>query len=511
METDGCSKVDLACAAARHSATCELAVAAALAALRRAPLLSSAKQAVKEEVLKPQNSAPQSPAAILERLRALGLDVDIKRFAYEELRQLRRRHNNVERLSAPGFPLPPLPVQLDSASTLDAVEFARSRWAYLTLARLRERSKAQGQPFLRPRARPRAEAGWEDESDEVTTRQIVDLASLYRLLTKEMPRPSTGGGVASQSMRWSVLGVEFRTLSLEALRERFRELSRPGEEHLGVAAQRGVAGSAERAQRAAEGEAELMERRLQEAQALLKRPYPPHLHLHARRGVAPSCRRGLWAACLGPACGEVGAEALQDLAREVGDWEWITDDALRLDVAEHSANDACYFPFDEIVEGMVLTLSRDASVAESCECGAPQLPVVAGRALAPGQEAPGCRPAGFVPPCGVVPFQGLSCYACPFAFLADRLETAYPLFRAFYCRYLSRLHTISCQPTTLLPLCALFESLVFSRVPDVAYHLLQLGPDAAPLRVAFPWIVRGFVGYLRIDQVLYLWDRVLGY
>merc|ERR1711972_661632 len=37
------------------------------------------------------------------------------------------------------------------------------------------------------------------------------------------------------------------------------------------------------------------------------------------------------------------------------------------------------------------------------------------------------------------------------------------------------------------------------------------GPDAAPLRFAFPWIVCGFVSYLRADQVLWLWDRVIGF
>lgn len=116
-----------------------------------------------------------------------------------------------------------------------------------------------------------------------------------------------------------------------------------------------------------------------------------------------------------------------------------------------------------------------------------------------------------VPPSGIVPFRGYSWYACPFACLADRLETGYPLFRAFYCRYLCRLHTISCQPATLIPLCALFESLIFTSVPHVVYHLVQLGPDTAPLRFAFPWIVYSFIGCLRAEQVLILWDRIVGF
>ncbi|CAE8616062.1 unnamed protein product [Polarella glacialis] len=142
---------------------------------------------------------------------------------------------------------------------------------------------------------------------------------------------------------------------------------------------------------------------------------------------------------------------------------WLTDDVLRLDVAEHCANDVSYFPFDEIVEAMVLALSRDSKVMACCECGPPQIPIVAcpetntaavqGDGENCGQEQPGLL---LVPPCGVVPFRGFSNYACPFAFLADRLETVYPLFRAFYCRHLCRLHTLSSEPRTLLQLCELF-------------------------------------------------------
>jgi len=189
---------------------------------------------------------------------------------------------------------------------------------------------------------------------------------------------------------------------------------------------------------------------------------------------------------------------------------------LRLDVAEFCANDVNYFVFDEMVESLVLALSRDATVPSSCDVGPPQEPILTGptpdmfRPTNSCEKPPG-GPQMMVPPCGVVPFRGFSCYACPFAFLADVLDKAFPLFRAFYCRYLSKLHTVGQQPGTLLPLCALFESLVFTTAPHVSYHLAQMGPDAAPLRIAFPWIVTGFAGHLKADQVLWLWDRVVGF
>ena len=32
-----------------------------------------------------------------------------------------------------------------------------------------------------------------------------------------------------------------------------------------------------------------------------------------------------------------------------------------------------------------------------------------------------------------------------------------------------------------------------------------------PLKLVFPWIHSAFSGYLEVDQVLLLWDRILGY
>eukprot|EP00913_Durusdinium_trenchii_P008011 g7514.t1 len=204
----------------------------------------------------------------------------------------------------------------------------------------------------------------------------------------------------------------------------------------------------------------------------------------------------------------------EEAARGICEWEWLTDDVLRLDVAEHCANDVSYFPFDELVEALVLALSRDCEVGQLCESGLPQVPLVAdaaGALAVQTSELREVRAGGqAMPPSGVVPFKGFSNYACPFAFLADRLETAYPIFRSFYCRHLCRLHTISDHPETLLSLCALFEQLVVSTAPRAAQHL-QFVLDSSPLRYAFHWIVTGFVGSLPAEEVLQLWDRVLGF
>eukprot|EP00929_Paragymnodinium_shiwhaense_P050929 TRINITY_DN25638_c0_g1_i1.p1 TRINITY_DN25638_c0_g1~~TRINITY_DN25638_c0_g1_i1.p1 ORF type:complete len:602 (+),score=129.06 TRINITY_DN25638_c0_g1_i1:183-1988(+) len=531
------------------------AVEAALAMLRdETSVFSRAKQAVKEEVIKPAYAAPIGAEAISQVLRGGGWDADIKQQVYEKLRHLRRRQRQAMCLVYPGVPAAPLPVPLETSKEKDIIEWARSRWAYLVLARLRELSRQQNQPFLRPRKPPSAE---DKEDEEVTAQHIVDMESLYILITKEMKgrAVSAAGGAAGgpRCLSWTALGVQLHVDSFTVLQQRFQDLTMD-KEHLGVPDPPADLLEDYGLKPGERFAADLTTRRIAEGKAILTKPYPPDLQEFARFGVPPSLRREIWSRCLlgqesasslgvltgsSPVSSASGngqssslgsqGSTLQEVARGVCVWEWLTDDILRLDVAEYGANDVCYFPFDEIMEAMVLALSRDPSVSGNCEGGMPQIPILAG--ADPGVPSSSATPAGsvatpaamarassaasatpmFVPPCGIVPFTGFSCYASPFAFLSERLEVVYPLFRAFYCRYLSRLHTISGEPGSLLHLCALFENLAFTKAPEVCLHLIECGSDAAPLRLVFPWIVRGFVGYLRADQVLWLWDRVIGF
>lgn len=60
-----------------------------------------------------------------------------------------------------------------------------------------------------------------------------------------------------------------------------------------------------------------------------------------------------------------------------------------------------------------------------------------------------------------------------------------------------KLHTLSTSLTDDLKLTTLFTSWLLLFV--------------CRLRIAFKWIVRAFSGYLSTDQLLLLWDRILGY
>jgi len=511
----------------------EQTVDAVLAALRDEALFWHCKHVAKEEVIKPQHDSGKVPVVVAKVLQRTGLKMAIKNFAHARIRQLRREYVQVARLSHPELPLPPVPVPLSAVSALDAVEWAQRRWSQLALTRLRELSSEQRQPILRPRGAVSMGAGGECAAasptydEEVTTRHIVDLDDLYDILTSGM-RGHAGtqeGGLLGRGLQWSSLGVHLHAETLDDLREWYQDLS-PEFGHLGVQNdQWHAAGSG------------LIERRYTDGRDALANSSVPQIQVFCRFGVPAGLRREMWTKILIAApLQEPTVSTLQDVARGVCLWEWLTDDVLRLDVAEHCANDTGYFPFDEIVEAMILALSRDASIPGACEGCAPQVPIVAGPPVAPasasseqapqltsgcgggaglprsGSTPPRCGDAmELVPPCGVVPFRGFSYYACPFSFLSDKLEVAYPLFRAVYCRYFCKLHTISGEPGTLLPLCALFESLLFTAAPQISFHLVQMGPKAAPLRLAFQWIVRGFVGFLKCDQVLWLWDRILGF
>lgn len=122
-------------------------------------------------------------------------------------------------------------------------------------------------------------------------------------------------------------------------------------------------------------------------------------------------------------------------------------------------------------------------------------------------------------PNGCYPFVGISCYALPLCYFHCTSETAYLTFRQMYKRfetfYLTHrffynLHTPSIQASALPPLCALFENLIKERDSALYYHMSKtLGIQ--PLKIGYRWILYAFVGVLDIEQVLLLWDRMIGY
>ena len=120
--------------------------------------------------------------------------------------------------------------------------------------------------------------------------------------------------------------------------------------------------------------------------------------------------------------------------------------------------------------------------------------------------------SSLVPPCGVLPFDGISSLAALVLYLTNDTCEAYFLFRALYARHAVHLHVISTSSSgseSLLQLCAAFEKMLQESEPRLFFHILHLGLQ--PLEICFEWIVRGFVGHLSAREVLNLWDRIIGH
>uniref|UniRef100_A0A9J8DF57 TBC1 domain family, member 19 n=1 Tax=Cyprinus carpio carpio TaxID=630221 RepID=A0A9J8DF57_CYPCA len=152
---------------------------------------------------------------------------------------------------------------------------------------------------------------------------------------------------------------------------------------------------------------------------------------------------------------------------------------------------------------VLLCFSRDTAVLEhfSYNSATPPKSCI--------QNSSGSEQCAMVyPPNGVIPFHGFSMYVAPLCFLYNEPSTLYRVFREMYIRYLFRLHSVSSHPSGIVSLCLQFERLLQTHLPQLFYHLREIG--AQPLRIAFKWIVRAFSGYLSTDQLLLLWDRILG-
>uniref|UniRef100_A0A674I0G5 TBC1 domain family member 19 n=1 Tax=Terrapene triunguis TaxID=2587831 RepID=A0A674I0G5_9SAUR len=153
---------------------------------------------------------------------------------------------------------------------------------------------------------------------------------------------------------------------------------------------------------------------------------------------------------------------------------------------------------------VLLCFSRDTSVLEhfSYNSATPPKSYIRGKL---GME----EYAVFYPPNALSQLNSFIISVAPLCFLYHEPSKLYQIFREMYVRFFFRLHSISSHPSGIVSLCLLFETLLQTHLPQLFYHLREIG--AQPLRISFKWMVRAFSGYLATDQLLLLWDRILGY
>ncbi|XP_034019981.1 TBC1 domain family member 19 isoform X2 [Thalassophryne amazonica] len=225
---------------------------------------------------------------------------------------------------------------------------------------------------------------------------------------------------------------------------------------------------------------------------------------YSRQGCPTGLRADLWTLILNSTNQPQDVMRYEQLKAGVIKHDLLVDNLIYKDVKLTASNDDYYFVFEDFLYQVLLCFSRDTTVLDHFKynSASPPTSYIQGKV---GLE----EFAVVYPPNGVIPFHGFSMYVAPLCFLYNEPCRLYSVFREMYIRYFFRLHSISSSTSGVISLCLQFERLLQTHLPQLFYHLRQIG--AQPLRIAFKWMVRAFSGYLSTDQLLLLWDRILGY
>ena len=303
---------------------------------------------------------------------------------------------------------------------------------------------------------------------------------------------------------------------------------------------------------------------------------------YSRKGVPAELRSNMWAAALGIEIDPISTAKkkwLASLHKKRRASKMLIEQLIEEDINSVLDSDH-YFPFEDILKSTLFAFFLDERVNTLCKGESSSRPRLYGFGESGNSH-------GLYPPCGILPFCGMSWYAAPLTFLfgfqmltkaiarpttsassgvtsqdrhsqrpfsasslkgrssqiarerkrsesilqksqekqkrelsnnAKQVEEharCYFTFRALYCRHFCKLHTAPYDGTSglspsLLGLCQLFEDLMERMEPEVNYHLYA-NIGISSLALAFPWIVHGFAQVLVPEQVLLLWDRVVGF
>ena len=97
----------------------------------------------------------------------------------------------------------------------------------------------------------------------------------------------------------------------------------------------------------------------------------------------------------------------------------------------------------------------------------------------------------------------------PLCYLFSDPGRVYMLFRKLYVRYFYHLHNVTNQKGSITYLAILFENLLKQKDAHLFHHLVRI--NVPPLSIVFKWMVHAFVGVLDVEQILWLWDRMIGF
>eukprot|EP00164_Ancoracysta_twista_P002913 GFYU01003877.1.p1 GENE.GFYU01003877.1~~GFYU01003877.1.p1 ORF type:complete len:533 (+),score=108.90 GFYU01003877.1:169-1767(+) len=433
------------------------------------------KRAMKEEIIKPQYKAEDIERMVREIMKASGLDTKLRNAVY----LLTKAGNNAPDLEELGQTYPALPPIPQEEESLENVRALKEKWVKRTRDELVRVSNEFKIPFARP-------APEDDEDDEVPNLRFVYDHNQFLEAISQLKNTNYSGHY-TRIIGWGMISVELKTSDMNGLREKFADLC-PDNRQMGVDdydrdGRRGW----------------FYQERMKFGDKVLRNGYIPIARQYARVGLPNDLRREIWTVILDCTCDEKDQAYYDALERDATKWELLTDDLIRLDCHLFTSNEDA-FPFEEMLEQLYMALTRDTWLVDNCSSSAgPPLSAMSRTS----------RNLGAYPPCGIVPYAGFVSFALPLLFLHTDYGKAYFMLRQLYANYFCKLNVISSKPEHIIHLCKLFEDLVQTNEPEVFFHMVQLG--VPPLKVAFPWIFYGFCGYLPVDQVMQVWDRLLGF
>ncbi|XP_035728237.1 TBC1 domain family member 19-like [Vespa mandarinia] len=299
-----------------------------------------------------------------------------------------------------------------------------------------------------------------------------------------------------EELNWDFSHIQIRVRTLAELRCLYVELAQ-GMPLLGVNPDMPAAGNF----------INLEAERTHLGEKVLSTNYAPIAQEFLKRGAPRALRGRLWSLVLGSTIKDNDIEYYDELKTMVLQYDIVVDKLIIKDVQLTASNDDQYFVFEDVLYKTMLCFSRDSEVLT---------PVTTDRS-AGGQVIHAVlqgKPATLentlvFPPSGVIPFHGFTMYATPFCYLYDDPCIMYYTFRAFYLRYWFRLHTVSSHEQGIVALCLLFERLLQCHEPLLWAHFKNI--HLQPIKIVFKWLMRGFSGHLPPEQLLCLWDLVLGY
>ncbi|KAL1434769.1 hypothetical protein MTO96_001666 [Rhipicephalus appendiculatus] len=211
-----------------------------------------------------------------------------------------------------------------------------------------------------------------------------------------------------------------------------------------------------------------------------------------KRGCPHCMRRLFWARVLDVPSPEMVNAEFEDLKERVIRYELLVDQIIIKDVRDTVMNDVEYFAFDDSCYQVMLAFTRDYCIARRIR-----------------SQSFGTVIMRSDLPCGAVPYYGFSLLVSPLCFMYADVGIMYAVFREMYCRYFHKLMAISSDPQGIVSLLLTFERLVQYREPEFLPALASKNVNLQP--IVFQMLMQSFCAHLPVEEVLRLWDRVLGY